>query len=72
MRSMNPIKIDPEIMSGTPCFSGTRVPIQTLFDYLAHGEPLEEFLRQFPSVPRELAVEVLNLASRQLTAVPAA
>ena len=59
---MTPISIDPEIMSGTPCFTGTRVPVRTLFDYLAHGDSLEEFLRQFPSVTREQALAVLEIA----------
>jgi uncharacterized protein (DUF433 family) len=69
---MNPIKVDPEIMGGTPCFAGTRVPIKNLFDYLAHGHPLDEFLRQFPSVTREQAQAVLELARGKLTPVPAA
>ena len=43
---------DPEILGGTPVFVGTRVPVQTLFDYLEGGETLDEFLRQFPSVDR--------------------
>jgi uncharacterized protein (DUF433 family) len=69
---MNPIKIDPEIMGRMPCFAGTRVPIKNLFDYLAHGDPLDEFLRQFASVTREQALAVLELARRKLTPVPAA
>ena len=63
---MNPIKVDPEIMSGTPCFAGTRVPVSTLFDVLAHGRPLDEFLRGFPTVDREQAVAVLRLAREKL------
>ena len=66
MKSMEPIKIVPEIMGGTPCFSGTRVPVKNLFVYLAGGYPLEEFLRQFPSVTREQAVAVLELAGRKV------
>ena len=46
---------DPEIMGGTPVFVGTRVPVQTLFDYLEGGDTLDEFLRQFPTVKREQA-----------------
>ena len=65
---MDPIKIDPEIMSGTPCFSGTRVPIRTLFDVLERGKSLDEFLRGYPTVTRELAVAVLELAKRRVTA----
>lgn len=53
---------DPEILSGTPVFIGTRVPVQSLFDYLEGGETLDEFLHQFPSVTREQAVAVLDLA----------
>jgi uncharacterized protein (DUF433 family) len=47
---------DPEIMSGTPVFVGTRVPVQSFFDYLEGGETLDEFLHQFPSVKRSQAV----------------
>lgn len=54
------ITIDPEIHSGTPVFTGTRVPVKTLFDYLEAGDPLETFLDDFPSVSRELAVAVLE------------
>jgi uncharacterized protein (DUF433 family) len=67
---MNPIKVDPEIMSGTPCFAGTRVPVRTLFDVLAHGDPLSEFLRGFPSVEPEQAVAVLRMARELVTAAP--
>jgi uncharacterized protein (DUF433 family) len=51
-----------EIMSGTPCFTGTRVPVQTLFDYLEGTSTLDDFLGDFPSVARESAVAVLELA----------
>lgn len=57
---------DPEIMSGTPVFVGTRVPVATLFDYLAHGEPLGVFLDHFPGVAREQAVTALKLANAWL------
>ena len=53
---------DPKIMSGTPVFVGTRVPVQSLFDYLEGGDTLDEFLRQFPSVSREQAVAALAMA----------
>jgi uncharacterized protein (DUF433 family) len=59
---------DPGIMSGTPCFRGTRVPFQTLLDYLEGGETLDEFLYQFPTVTRELAVAALESAKDQLLA----
>jgi uncharacterized protein (DUF433 family) len=50
----------PDIMSGTPVFAGTRVPVQTIIDYLAGGHPLEEFLDDFPTVRREQALELLQ------------
>ena len=53
---------DLEIMGGTPVLAGTRVPFQTLLDYLESGAPLEEFLQDFPSVSRELAVAALQQA----------
>lgn len=51
---------DPEVMHGTPVFLGTRVPVKTLFDYLEHGESLDDFLQGFPTVSRELAIRVLD------------
>jgi uncharacterized protein (DUF433 family) len=56
------VNSDPDILSGTPVFVGTRVPVQSLFDYLEAGDTLDEFLRQFPSVSREQAVAALELA----------
>jgi uncharacterized protein (DUF433 family) len=53
---------DPEIMSGTPCFAGTRVPVKNLFDYLESGESLESFLSDFPTVEQVQAIEVLELS----------
>ena len=53
---------DPEILGGTPVFVGTRVPVQSLFDYIEGGDTLDEFLRQFPSVKRDQAVAALDLA----------
>jgi len=50
------VKIDPEIMSGAPCFAGTRVPIQNLIDYLEGGDSIEDFLEGFPSVSREQVI----------------
>ena len=61
------ISIDPEIMSGTPVFVGTRVPVQNLFDYIEGSEDLTEFLDDFPSVSKEMAVAVLEMAKRTLT-----
>ena len=57
-----PVHRDPEILGGTPVFRGTRVPFQTLLDYLEAGDPLGEFLEDFPSVSREQAVAALDAA----------
>jgi uncharacterized protein (DUF433 family) len=59
---------DPEIMNGTPCFQGTRVPFKNLIDYLEAGHPLNEFLRQFPTVSREKAIQALEEAKDSLLA----
>lgn len=61
------ISIDPEVMSGAPVFAGTRVPIQNLFDYIEGGEDLSEFLDDFPSVSKEVALAVLEMAKKSLT-----
>jgi uncharacterized protein (DUF433 family) len=53
------ISRSPEVMSGAPVFAGTRVPVQTIIDYLAGGHPLEDFLDDFPTVSREQALELL-------------
>jgi uncharacterized protein (DUF433 family) len=58
-----PITIDPEILGGTPVFTGTRVPVRTIFDYLADGCSLDEFLENFPSVARKDAVAILKSQS---------
>lgn len=58
----------PDILSGTPVFVGTRVPVRSLFDYLEGGDTLDEFLRQFPSVKREQTIAVLDAAYEQVTA----
>jgi uncharacterized protein (DUF433 family) len=64
---------DPETLGGTPVFTGTRVPVKTLFDYLEGGDSLDEFLRQFPSVTREQAVATLDSARDSLlTSAPPA
>jgi uncharacterized protein (DUF433 family) len=58
---------DPEILGGTPCFRGTRVPVDSLIDYLEAGDSLDEFLDNFPSVSREAAIAVLEEAKTLLT-----
>jgi len=55
---------DPDILGGTPVFVGTRVPVRTLLEYLEAGDALHEFLEDFPSVTREQAVAVLELAKQ--------
>jgi uncharacterized protein (DUF433 family) len=55
---------DPDYLSGMPRFAGTRVPFKNLIDYLAGGDPLDEFLDDFPGVTREQAIESLALAQR--------
>ncbi|PSB23684.1 hypothetical protein C7B69_14125 [filamentous cyanobacterium Phorm 46] len=64
----NIVHSDPDILGGTPVFIGTRVPMKTLLDYLEAGDSLNEFLDHFPSVSREQAISVLELAKEMLTA----
>lgn len=59
---------DPEVMSGMPCFRGTRVPFKNLIDYLEGGHALGEFLKQFPSVTHEMAIRALEEAKDSLIA----
>ena len=61
------INIDPETMGGTPVFAGTRVPIQSLFGYIETGKTLDEFLENFPTVRKESAIEVLEMAKQTLS-----
>ena len=60
MSSRDLITVDPEILGGTPVFAGTRVPVKTLFDYLEDDYTLEEFLECFPTVTRQMAVQMLK------------
>jgi len=62
------IHSDPDVMGGTPVFIGTRMPFETRLDYLEAGEPLSEFLDDFPTVSRELAVTALEQAKDALLA----
>lgn len=62
------VKIDPDILGGTPCLAGTRVPVKTLFDYLEGGDNLDAFLDEFPSVKREQAVALLEESRQALLA----
>jgi uncharacterized protein (DUF433 family) len=70
MKKSSAVKIDPEIMSGTPCFAGTRVPARTLIDYFEGGDSLDDFLEDFPTVTRKQAVAFLEEASKRMS-VPA-
>jgi uncharacterized protein (DUF433 family) len=62
------VKIDPEIMSGAPCFAGTRVPIQNLIDYLEGGDSIDDFLEGFPTVSREQVIAFLEEAKESVLA----
>ncbi|HEX4140833.1 MAG TPA: DUF433 domain-containing protein [Candidatus Methylacidiphilales bacterium] len=61
-----PIEIDPEIMSGTPVFAGTRVPVESLFDYLMKGSSLDEFLDCFPTVNKADALVILEHSKHEI------
>jgi uncharacterized protein (DUF433 family) len=62
------ITSSPDRLGGTPVFAGTRVPVQTLLDYLEGGDSLDDFLLDFPSVSREHAIAVLEAAKSALLA----
>ena len=66
MKVSLPIEVDPEIMSGAPVFRGTRVPVESLFEYLEDDMSLEEFLECFPTVRRADAIAVLEHSKREL------
>ena len=66
-RTYGPIWIDQGRLSGVPCFTGTRVPVQHLFDYLETSHSLIEFLDEFPTVEREQAEGVLRIAERMIS-----
>ena len=62
----SPISVSPDVLGGTAVFSGTRVPVQTLLDYLEAGDSIDDFLEGFPSVKREQVVSFLELAKDRL------
>ena len=68
MKKNSVVVVDPEVMSGTPCFAGTRVPARALLDYLEGGETLDDFLEQFPTVTRRQAIAFLEEAGERLLA----
>jgi uncharacterized protein (DUF433 family) len=63
---MEPVSTDPEILGGVPCFTGTRVPVSSLFEYLKGGDTVDYFLSQFPTVKREQVLAVLDAAKHNL------
>lgn len=65
------ISASPDVMGGTPVFAGTRVPVQTLLDYLKAGESIDDFLDGFPTVNREQVVALLEEAGKQLVSMVA-
>jgi uncharacterized protein (DUF433 family) len=62
------VSIDPEVMGGTPCFTGTRVPVQTLLDYIEAGDSIDDFLDGFPTVKRAQVIAFLEEAKDRLVA----
>ena len=66
------ITIDNEILGGQPVFKGTRVPVESLFDHLEAGVSLNEFIEDFPTVSKEQAVALLDIANKLLTSKNAA
>ncbi len=67
MKTNDIINVDKEILSGTPVFKGTRVPVKNLFDYLETGESIESFLKDFPSVKREFVLQLLEQAEKLIS-----
>ena len=63
---MSPIRTDPNVVTGTPCFAGTRVPVRLLFSLLAAGETVDDFLEGYPTVHADQVRAVLALAERQV------
>jgi uncharacterized protein (DUF433 family) len=68
MKKSSVVRCDPDILGGTPVFVGTRVPVQALINYIEGGHSLKEFLDDFPSVTREIAVAALEQAKEHLIA----
>lgn len=66
---MKVIESSPEVMGGTPVFAGTRVPVETLIDYLEAGDSIDDFLSDFPSVSRERLIEALEAVKDSLSGV---
>jgi uncharacterized protein (DUF433 family) len=71
LKNSSIISSSPEVMGGTPVFAGTRVPVQTLLDYLKAGESIDDFLDGFPTVTREQVIVLLEEAEKQIIAMVA-
>jgi len=69
LKDSSMISVSPEIMGGTPVFAGTRIPIQTLLDYLKAGESIDDFLDGFPTVTRVQVIGFLEEAGKQLLSI---
>ena len=65
---MKTVTVDPEIMWGTPVFAGSKVPVQTLLDYIETGETVNTFLNEFPSVTRDVVIAFLEQGAEKLIA----
>ncbi len=63
---MKEITVDSEILGGIPVFSGTRVPVKSLFDYLEAGDSLDEFLKSFPEIKRNQAISLLECSKHKI------
>jgi uncharacterized protein (DUF433 family) len=61
------ITIDNDILGGQPVFKGTRIPVESLFDHIEAGVPLDEFLEEFPTVSKDQAIALLTIANKLLT-----
>lgn len=70
-KNVSIISISSDVMGGTPVFSGTRVPVQTLLDYLKAGDSIDDFLDGFPTVTREQVLNLLEEAGKQLIGMAA-
>ncbi len=71
MSQLQVVTVSPNVMSGTPVFQGTRVPVQNLVDYLKAGDSIYEFLEGFPTVTREQVIAFLDQANAQIVSLAA-
>ena len=71
MNARDLITVDPDILGGTPVFKGTRVPVRTLFEYLENNYSLDQFLKCFPTVTREMVLRLLDTSEKALLSTAA-